>query len=157
MTEENQNQPEGGEQQARTFTQEQVNALLAKQKREDAAKFGDYDDLKTKAAELDQLKQASKTELEQALDRATKAEAAVAGFQAKEQAKQWAADIVRGSEIPAHVLRGSTREELQAHFDQLKELAPKPKRTPAPSGKPAGGDTGSRAVQALRALRGSDG
>lgn len=152
MPEDNEN---NGEQkpETRTFTQEQVNALLAEQKRTVAAKFGDYDDLKAKASKLDEIEKASQTELEQALDRAAKAEAAVAGYQAKEQAAQWAAEIVKGSEIPASVLRGSTREEMQAHFDQLKELAPKPKRTPVPPGK-SGTETGSRAAAALRELRG---
>lgn len=147
------NKPAGGE--PKSFTQDQVNALLAEQKRKDTAKFADYDDLKAAKTELDKLREESKTELQKALDRATAAESKVASFEAKEQAQQWAGEIVKGSEIPASVLRGSTREEMQAHFDQLKELAPKPpKRTSVPSGKPAGGDTGSRAVAALRELRG---
>lgn len=146
--------------QPKTFTQEQVNALLADQKRKVGEKFADYDDIKAKASKLDQIQQESKTELEKALERATNAESAVAKYQAKEQTTTWAAEIVKDSEIPASVLRGSTREELEEHFNQLKDLAPttpKTKRTPVPTGKPTGGNTGSRAVAALRELRDSDG
>lgn len=142
---------------AKTFTQDQVNALLADQKRKIGERFADYDDVKAKAAKLNEIEQASKSELEREREARTAAEARAAKYEAKEQASAWAAEIVKGSTIPAHVLRGSTREELEAHFNELKELAPKPQRTPVPPGKPAGGDTGSRAVAALRELRGSNG
>lgn len=135
----------------KTFTQEQVNAMLAAEKRKLSEKFGDYDDLKSKASKLAEVEEASKTELQKALDRAAAAESRAAKFEAKEQAAKWAAEIVKGSTIPASVLRGSTREELEAHFSELKDLAPKPQRTPVPAGKPDG--SGSRAVEALRALR----
>lgn len=137
----------------KTFTQEQVNALLAEQRRKVESKFPDYDELKTSKAELDKIKSASQTEIEKALERANQAETKLSAYEAKEQAAQWAAEIVKDSEIPASVLRGNTREELQAHFDQLKDLAPKPARTPVPVGK-ASGDSASRAASALRSLRG---
>jgi hypothetical protein len=59
------NQPAGG---SRTFTQEEFNSLLAREKRELRSKYADYDDLKAKATELDELKQAQKTDLEKAQD-----------------------------------------------------------------------------------------
>lgn len=43
----------------RTFTQAQVNALVARERRETAARFADYEDLKAKAAQLDTLTQAA--------------------------------------------------------------------------------------------------
>lgn len=149
--------PAGGE--PKTFTQEQVNALLAEQKRKVGEKFADYEDIKAKASKLDEIEQASKSELEREREARATAESELTKYREKEQVSQWAAEIVKDSEIPAVVLRGSTREELEEHFNQLKALAPqKPKRTPVPAGKPAGGgETGSAAVAALRQLRGSDG
>lgn len=62
----------------KTFTQEQVNAMLADQKRKAGEKFADYGDLKTKAARLDEIEAANATELEKAVkaarDEATTAE-----------------------------------------------------------------------------------
>lgn len=136
----------------KTFTQEQVNALLAAEKRKASEKFSDYDDIKAKASKLDQIEQESKTELQKALERTTQLESELSSFKQKEQAAAWASEIVKGSDIPASVLRGSTREELEQHFEQLKELTPKQKRTPVPSGKPAGDGGGSRAVAALKQL-----
>lgn len=60
----------------RTFTQEQVDRIV--QDRLARAKTqppDDYDDLKAKAAKLDEIEQANKTELDKALERAEKAEA----------------------------------------------------------------------------------
>jgi len=59
----------GGSQAAagsRTFTQDEVNSLLAKEKRDMQAKFSDYEDLKAKAAQLDAIEEANKTDLEKA-------------------------------------------------------------------------------------------
>lgn len=135
----------------KSFTQEQVNALLAETKRKEREKFADYDDVKAKAAQLDQIEQASKTETQKALDRAAELEKELSTYKTKEQVAAWAAEITKDSEIPASVLRGSTREELEQHFEQLKSLAPKPKRTSAPTGQPTG-EPGSRSVAALRQL-----
>lgn len=142
-------EPEG-----KTFTQEQVNALLAEQKRKSAEKFADYDDLKQKASKLAEVENASKSELQRALDEAAALKAENAKFLAEKQVAQWAAEIVKDSTIPASVLRGSTREELEAHFQELQKLttqdtAPKP-RFPVPVGTPDNGKTGSRAAAALR-------
>jgi|GEM_PF-4700677 len=46
----------GGGGDDKTFTQEDVNALLAKERKKLEDKFKDYDDLKTKAGEVDDLK-----------------------------------------------------------------------------------------------------
>jgi hypothetical protein len=142
----------------KTFTQEQVNALIASEKRKFGEKYADYDELKTKAAQLDEIAQASKSDLEKALERASQAEAKVAAFEQREQVSKWAKEITKDSAIPASALRGNTREELEAHFKELEALIPKqqpPKRTPVPAGKPAGEGGGSAAVAALRQLRGT--
>jgi hypothetical protein len=64
----------------KSFTQDEVNALLAKQKRE---QFGDYGDLRNKAAELDQLKAAQQSEQERAAEAARKAQEDAANARAE--------------------------------------------------------------------------
>lgn len=138
---------------SKTFTQEQVNALLASEKRKYGEKYADYDDLKAKASQFDALEESAKSELQKALDRAADAEKKAAAFEQREQIGKWAAEIAKDSQIPASALRGNTREELEAHFKELEALIPKQqqKRTPVPAGKPTG-DSSSRAVAALRSL-----
>jgi len=152
MTEENkEEQKTESKTEQKTFSQDQLNALVADAKRKEREKFADYDDLKTKAATLDEIEQSSKTETQKALDKAAELETELNKYRTKDQVTQWAAEITKDSEIPASVLRGSTKEELEQHFEELKGLAPKPKRTSAPAGTPSG-ESGSRAVAALRSL-----
>lgn len=55
----------------KSFTQDDVNAMLAKQKRE---QFGDYGDLKTKAQRLEEIEEQQKTEQQRHADVAAKAQ-----------------------------------------------------------------------------------
>lgn len=50
-------------------SQEQLNAALKDRLARERAKFADYNDLKSKAAQLDQLQQANKTEAQKTADR----------------------------------------------------------------------------------------
>jgi hypothetical protein len=54
----------GGNDAPATFTQEQVNDLLAREKGKIASKYADFDALKAKASELDTLKAASQSDIE---------------------------------------------------------------------------------------------
>lgn len=137
-----------------TFTQEQLNTILAEDRRKNSAKFADYDELKRKAAEFDKAADANKTELQKALDRATAAESKVAGFEAKQQQAEWAHEVSTATGVPADVLRGSTKEELQAHAELLKPAyTATPRRTSTPPGTPPEGSEKSRAAAALREWR----
>lgn len=83
----------GGSQAAagsRTFTQEEVNSLLAKERRDTQAKFPDYEDLKAKAAKLDEIEEANRSDLE-------KAQAEAAKYKAK--ADKYEADARRADEV----------------------------------------------------------
>lgn len=59
----------------RTFTQEELNAIIADRLTRQRAQFADYDALKASAAELDTIKQAQMSELEKAQQRAEQLEA----------------------------------------------------------------------------------
>lgn len=65
-------------------SQEDLNRVLAERLNRERTKFADYDELKAKADQFDVLEQASKSELDKALDRAARAETAA------EEAKQTA-------------------------------------------------------------------
>lgn len=59
----------------RTFTQDEVNALMARQKRDLLAAEPDLAELRRKAKHYDDLEEANKSELQKATDRATQLEA----------------------------------------------------------------------------------
>lgn len=99
-----------------------------------------------KARRFDELEESQKTELEKAADRAAKAEAKAAEL----QAAVLRSEVAEVKKVPAALLKGSTREELEAHADEL--LAFKG-QVPPPDfgGGDRGGDVVSKAGQLSKA------
>lgn len=116
---------------SKTFTQEQVNALLAEQKRKVSSGFADYADLKTKASEFDKLAESQKTELQKANERAEAAERLLAETAAEALRNK----VLAAHEIPAdwqEFVFGATEEELTAKAEKVKSLIPAPAQETAP-------------------------
>lgn len=117
----------GGSQSAggsRKFTQDEVNALLAKERRSAEAKYEGFDQYKADSAELKELKQAQMTDLDKArsqLDEVTKERDALKS--ANDRAA-WVNEVASQTKVPAAIvemLSGKTKEEL---LEQAKKLAP---------------------------------
>lgn len=77
------------------------------------------DELKAKADKWDQHEQEGKSELERLTEELEAAKAERDQLKHADEVRRWAADIERTTHVPASVLRGSTKEEMQAHADQL--------------------------------------
>lgn len=75
---------------------------------------------KSKADKLDEIEEASKTALEKAQERAQKAENEVKAYKQEAQRKQWLEEVSSETGLPVSVLRGNTREEIEAHAEILK-------------------------------------
>lgn len=113
----------------KTFTQDQVNDLIAREKGKFQTKYSDYDNLKAAAAELEQIKEANASELEKAQGKATKAEERAQ----QAEAKLLRFEVAKDKEVPAEAidfLTGSTKEELEASADKLLELVKKSEPKP---------------------------
>lgn len=99
------------EQESQSFSQEDVNRIVQERLQREREKYSDYDDLKS-AAERAQELEAEKTTLAER----------VAEFEAKEEQSKLVAQVADDVGVPADVLRGSTKEELEAHAEVLKSL-----------------------------------
>ena len=77
---------------------------------------------KAAADELAALKEAAKSEEQKRSEKIARLEAEVASYKTRDQIKAWSEEIVKDSDIPASVLRGNTREELEAHYEQLQGI-----------------------------------
>lgn len=137
---------------AQTFNQEQVNALLAEQKRKERERFAGYDDLKAKAEEFDKLQEASKTEQERAAEAARKAQQDAAD--ARSEALRYKAAATHKVEADYFDLLGSgTEDEITSRAERvgglLTELATLRAEVEAlRAGKPA--PPNGRPVEALK-------
>lgn len=132
----------------KTFTQADLDRIVADRLKREQTKYSDYADLKAKADKLDQLEQANKSEVERAAAKTAEAERRAADAEAKALRLEVAAE--KG--VKARWLSGTTREELEAAADEyLADHPPAPGDTPPP-GRPVedlrgGGDPDEQPVE----------
>lgn len=102
-------------------SQEDLNRVIGD--RVKRAKPADYDDLKAKAAKLDQLEMDAKPELDRAVERATTAEAEVAAIPAKiaESLRTHLVDLGVVAKEDEVLLTAGTPEDLLAQVKRLDE------------------------------------
>lgn len=97
----------------KTFTQDELNSILAREKRDNEAKFAD---LKKKADEWDRQQEANKSEIQKERDARAKAEAERDSLKLSRDREKWQAKHGRKNNIPEtdwDRLRGSTESEIE--------------------------------------------
>lgn len=119
-----------------TFTQEQVNAIVADRLAREKGKYSDYEELKEAAAKYAELEEASKSELQKAIESAEKSNARVAELekqiadkQAEDERNKLVNKIAKKYRVPSDMkrfLRGVTEEELAEEAELLGERFAQP-------------------------------
>ena len=99
----------------------------------------DPDELKR----LREIDAASKTQAEKDAEELARLRKENEGYKSREQIAAWAKEVSEETEVPADLLRGSTKEELKAHAEQLKPLigAQQPGQQQTPGVVPTIGQT----------------
>lgn len=82
------------------------------------------------AQRLAEFEESQKTDLEKALARAEAAEKRASEYETQQQVAAWKAEISAGTGVPADALRGTSREELEAHAADLAPLLNASQRGP---------------------------
>ena len=119
---------------SRTFTQEEVNSMLAKERRETQAKSAGYEDFKAKAEEFDKQQEASKTELEKANDKLAKANAELDALKAEKEHAAIVAQVAKETGVALSVvesLNGTDLETLKAQAEAIAEQYKQPAGAPS--------------------------
>lgn len=98
----------------KTFTQDEVNELMGKVRRETRDKFPDYEELKKKAKAYDDAQEAAKTELEKAQEAASKAQEEVKALKAEKERADLAAKVSAATGVPVNLITGSDEESMTA-------------------------------------------
>lgn len=128
MPEENTAQVENATQGAtaepeRTFTQSEMDAIIGERLKRDRAKYADYDELKAKAAKFDEAEEASKSELQKAVEERDKYKAELDKLNAERERAEKVAKVAAEKGVDAALLaRMSGDVEENAEF-----LASRPK------------------------------
>lgn len=130
------------EQPERTFTQEEMNAIIRDRLSREREKYADYDTLKDKAQKFDAAEEASKSELQKAQERAESLQAQLNALTQEAEIQKARAKVASEKGIPANLLTGSTEEECKNQADAILAFAKAP-------GYPAVKDAGDVGQKAL--------
>jgi hypothetical protein len=84
------------------------------------------------ATRLTEIEEASKTAEQKAAERLAELEAKVTGYETRDQINAWKTEVAEATGVPAALLAGSTKEEIEAHAAIAKPLIT-PAQQPAPA------------------------
>lgn len=118
--------PDGAQnapQQERTFTQAQVDAIVAERLGREKAKFADYDTLKEKADKYDAAEEANKSDLQKAQDAAAKAQQELADLKAANTAREMRAKVAKETGVPESLLSGDDETACRAQAQAIQDYA----------------------------------
>ena len=131
---------EGNEPEPKSFTQEQVDQIVERRLAKERGKYKDYDELKSKAMRLDEMENAGKSELDKLKESNAAPRKQIDDAAAEKQHAEWVSEVAKDKGVPAELLRGSTKDELEAHADLLQAAlhpASKPPQVRNQTGSPS--------------------
>ena len=94
----------------KTFTQAELDSIIADRLKREREKYSEYESLREKAARLDEIEEASKTELQKATERAEKLESELTQLKRAEEIRQIRDKVASETGVPANLLNGETEE-----------------------------------------------
>lgn len=125
MTQEETQLPQTAEAE-KTFTQQEVDDIVKKRlNRAKSSVPTDYEELKAKAAKLDELETANKTELQKATEELSKLKADLAKRDAQEKERTLKAKVSKETGVPVELISGRTEEDMFTFAERLTEFAKK--------------------------------
>lgn len=131
------------DQKSETDTASELEKALAEAEKWKALSRKNEDNAKSnaeKAKQFDALEEANKSEIEKLQARVEAAEKWKADREQKDAAAATAAEVAKEKGVPVSALRGSTREELEAHADELLSILPQKPPAPSADGQGNNGD-----------------
>ena len=122
------NQNEGAtaaqkEEPVKTFTQDEVNAIISERLSREREKYADYETMKQKAEKYDEAEEASKSELQKANEKADRLEKELNKRKLEDAARQIRDKVAKDTGVPAHLLTGEDEESCKAQAKSILEFA----------------------------------
>jgi hypothetical protein len=117
------NQEQTNEAEQKTFTQDELNAILNDRLKREREKHADYAALKEKAEKLDKLEEASKSEIQKMTEKAERLQQELDQIKQAESIREIRAKVAKETGIPENLLTGSTEEDCTAQAEAIKAFA----------------------------------
>ncbi len=119
----NQEQATNQEQAEKTFTQAELDAIISDRLKREREKYPNYEEIKEKAAKLDEIEEASKTELQKATERAEKLEAELTSLKKASEVRTIRDEVAQKTGVPVALLTADTAEECQTQAEAILSFA----------------------------------
>lgn len=107
----------------KTFTQDEVNAIIKSRLHDEKSKYADYEELKAKAAKFDEAEEANKSELQKATERVAALEAQNEKLTKEREITTIRQKVSSETGVPSSLLFGATEEECQEQAKSILEFA----------------------------------
>lgn len=107
----------------RTFTQSELNAIVADRLGREREKYQDYATLKEKADKYDAEQEASKTELQKATERAAALQAQVEAYTKADNLRSIREKVSQETGVPANLLYGEDEDSCKAQAQAILNYA----------------------------------
>lgn len=114
---------DGKEQEERTFTQSELDAIIKDRLFKERQKRADYEDLKEKAAKFDEIQEANKSELQKAIERADALQSQIDSMNEADKLRNIRLGVSKETNVPVELLNGSTPEECMEQAKAILEFA----------------------------------
>ena len=98
----------------KTFTQAELDAIVADRLARERAKYPDYETLKDKAAKYDTAEQAGKSELQKATEQAAALKSELDGLKKANQLREIRENVAKEKGVPSNLLTADSEETCKA-------------------------------------------
>lgn len=109
-------------QEKRTFTQDEVNQIVADRLKRESAKYADYEQLKTKASKFDENEEAKKTELQKANEKTAELQRQLDAMNQEKAQRDIREKVAKETGVPASLLTGTTEEICKEQAEAILEF-----------------------------------
>lgn len=103
----------------RTFTQAEVDAIVGDRLKRDRAKYADYDDIKAKAAKFDELEEASKSELQKAIEDRDALKTELDAIKSANALRDIRSKVATETGVPINLLTADTEEACRTQAEAI--------------------------------------
>lgn len=103
----------------RTFTQEEVNAIVEGRVAKERSRYADYESLQEKASKFDEMEEANKSELQKATEKAEALEKELTDLKNAAEVRSIRDTVSSETGVPASLLTASTAEECKAQAEAI--------------------------------------
>lgn len=107
----------------KTFSQADIDRIVGERLYEEKKKYGDYEELKAKAAQFDEFQEKNKTELEKANEKAEKLQKELEGLKKQGEIAEIRAKVSKDTGVPAECLSGNDEESCKAQATAILAFA----------------------------------